>query len=108
MANANTDRSHNDTRRRSFAARTGLDCGCLLIVLAGIGVWQGWPTAGIVLLAIGGASIFLKEAIAFYRTGFFGFYAPIFEQSDQLKDQNHIGNESRSAKSSVSESSGPG
>lgn len=95
MAISDSDQKLHDLRRRSYAARTGMGGACLMIALAGFGAWRGWPDFGVVMLAIGGLSIFVKEAIAFSKTGFFGNYSPIFEASEQTKELKRIANEHR-------------
>jgi hypothetical protein len=95
MAISDTDRKRHDLRRRSYAAMAGLDSALLLLVLAGIGAWRDWPIFGVVMLAVGGFSILLKEVITYSRTGFFGFISPIFEESEQTKELKRIASEHR-------------
>ncbi len=95
MAISDSDRIQYDLRRQSYAAGTGLDGGCFLIVLAGVGIWRNWSTVAIVFLALFGVGIFIRQAIVFTRTGFFGNYSPIFEESEQTKELKRIAYEHR-------------
>lgn len=95
MAISETDRKLHDLRRQSYAAGTGLDGGCFLIILAGVGIWRSWSTVTIVFLALFGVGVFIRQAIVFTWTGFFGNYSPIFEESEQTKELKRIANEHR-------------